>query len=135
MSVLNAPPKNRLVNELLEAINKLKDTPPLIEVKAPALVIGDLHGDCSSLIKALELLPEYCSDCRSIIFLGDCIDRGPNGLCVINTIADLYLNNSNLEVVLLRGNHETRLLSSTYGFLDEVRQKYSTGWKEVLTHP
>lgn len=128
---LNAPPKNEVIDKLLEAADKLRREPPIVEVNAPSLVIGDLHGDCDSLTAALELISQYCVECKSIVFLGDYVDRGPNGLCVIDVIASLYVN-SDIRVVPLRGNHETKLLSSSYGFLDEIKHKYPNGWRDIF---
>ena len=131
LKALSVPPKNEVIDKLLAATVKLRKEQSLIEASAPAFVIGDLHGDCYSLNAALELMSRECAECKSIVLLGDYIDRGPNGMCVIDVITDLYLNSS-IQVVPLRGNHETKLLSSSYGFLEEIKHKYPNGWREVF---
>lgn len=130
MRTVDAVPKSVLIDKLLEAADRLKAEPPLVEVERPAVVVGDLHGDCESLEASLNMLYNECSECRSIVFLGDYVDRGPNGTCVLSRLTDLYMENS-VRVALIRGNHETRLISSYYGFLDELKAKYPNGWNEV----
>jgi len=84
---------------------KLVSLPP----KGQALVIGDLHGDLTSLKTILKEAnfesgrppngPYYA------IFLGDYIDRGYQQIEVMATVLNL-LNNLPDRVILLRGNHE-----------------------------
>ncbi len=70
--------------------------------------IGDIHGCKRSLLGLLEMLNLQGGD--RLIFLGDYIDRGPDSKGVIDTIVDLQ--NQDLEVVCLRGNHEQLFLDA-----------------------
>ncbi len=63
-------------------------------------VVGDIHGDLSSLRSILE--KTKTSD--GFIFLGDYGDRGPHGVQTYYEILRLF-NQS--DVILLRGNHES----------------------------
>lgn len=84
---------------------KLVSLPP----KGQALVIGDLHGDLTSLKSILRESnfesgrppngPYYA------IFLGDYVDRGYKQIEVMATVLNL-LKNLPDRVILLRGNHE-----------------------------
>jgi predicted phosphodiesterase len=65
-------------------------------------VVGDLHGDYQTLqrlLKAVDLGRDL------LVFLGDYADRGPDGVEVIRTVADLRKEHPQ-NVVALKGNHE-----------------------------
>ncbi|MFI5332720.1 MAG: metallophosphoesterase family protein [Candidatus Babeliales bacterium] len=88
---------------------------------------GDLHGDVHSLVTAVADYIEPSQGFRlkpgiSMIFLGDYVDKGLYGCECIYTLMRLKLDNPD-RVFLLRGNHETRLISSAYGFKLELEQK------------
>ena len=74
-------------------------------------VIGDVHG---RLWLLKQLIEGSGIDTKNdkVIFLGDLIDRGENSPGVVEYVAKLREQNSN--VVTLRGNHEQMLLD----FLD-----------------
>jgi diadenosine tetraphosphatase ApaH/serine/threonine PP2A family protein phosphatase len=65
-------------------------------------VVGDLHGDYRTLQNLLKIV-DLKADL--LVFLGDYADRGPDGVEVIRTVADLQKNHSE-NVVALKGNHE-----------------------------
>jgi serine/threonine-protein phosphatase 4 catalytic subunit len=87
------------------------------------IVISDLHGDLNSLVKLIRLSkflePEST---KKLVMMGDYVDRGPDGLEVVLLLACLYCKYPD-RVVLLRGNHETRDITSVYGFCDELITK------------
>lgn len=57
------------------------------------------------------------------LFLGDYVDRGPHGLETINLLLILKIKYPEY-IYLLRGNHETKLLTQSYGFFMECKFKY-----------
>lgn len=60
---------------------------------------------------------------KNYVFLGDYVDRGYHSvetICLLLGYKCKYPEN----VVLLRGNHETKSLTKIYGFYDEVSKKY-----------
>lgn len=63
------------------------------------------------------------SNKRKYLFLGDYVDRGPHGL---ETIVFLFILKIKYPqyLYLLRGNHETKLLTQSYGFFMECKFKY-----------
>jgi serine/threonine protein phosphatase 1 len=67
-------------------------------------IVGDIHGDARALDR---LLPRIAGDQRTIIFIGDLINRGPDSRSVVGTVLDLRRERS-VEVLL--GNHEASLL-------------------------
>ena len=61
-----------------------------------------MHGDYKSLVALLELVD---LDGDLLVFLGDYADRGPSGVEVIRTVAELRKEHPK-NVVALMGNHE-----------------------------
>lgn len=57
------------------------------------------------------------------MFLGDYVDRGIYGMEVVISLLALKVNCPN-QVFFLRGNHETRTMASSYGFMNECLEKY-----------
>lgn len=70
-----------------------------------------------------------------MLFLGDYVDRGPFSLEIILFLYALKVNiylffqswkqlNHPTKVFLLRGNHESRMMTSHFTFREEVLSKY-----------
>ena len=91
------------------------------ELGKGVFIVGDLHGSTGNLEAALEAYRE--TDARRLVFLGDYVDRGRNGLGVLCRVMDLQLSMPG-RVSVLRGNHESRSMNSSYGFLDELYERY-----------
>mmetsp|Transcript_18179 Transcript_18179/g.26019 ORF Transcript_18179/g.26019 Transcript_18179/m.26019 type:complete len:525 (+) Transcript_18179:2266-3840(+) len=62
----------------------------------------------------------------AIVFNGDFVDRGENSVGVILTLLLLKIAYPN-NVYLNRGNHEDAILSTVYGFTDEIQARYGKG--------
>lgn len=89
-------------------------------------VVGDLHGQFSCLFDVLGLL-QGCGmpwdGSGAIVFNGDFVDRGSNSLEVMLTILLLKLAYPD-HVYINRGNHEDSVLSTVYGYTDELQERY-----------
>lgn len=108
----------------------------VLEVAAPATLVGDIHGQYWDLLhrvfggasgKGMTL--EDFKD-RKFVFLGDFVDRGENSLlclCLILLLKIKYPHN----IFLLRGNHESRITNNMYGFHEECRTNYPA---EAINH-
>jgi serine/threonine protein phosphatase 1 len=68
-------------------------------------VVGDIHGRLDRLDRVLSQLPEE----RTLVFLGDYIDRGPDSRWVIQHLIGL---GQSRRCVLLCGNHEDMMLDA-----------------------
>ncbi len=73
--------------------------------------IGDLHGEVTLLRRLLTTLPVREMD--TLVFLGDCLDRGEDSVATI--LALLALKGSHPACIFLRGNHEDAWLACWNG--------------------
>lgn len=110
--------------------------PNVLEVGAPATLVGDIHGQFWDLLhqvfgeasgKALTL--EDFKE-RKFVFLGDFVDRGEYSLLCLDLILLLKIKYPD-NIFLLRGNHESRITNNMYGFHEECRTNYP---KEAINH-
>jgi serine/threonine-protein phosphatase 2A catalytic subunit len=120
---------SELVDQLCaDAVEVFRSEEPLLDIPIEdgqqLVVVGDVHGQFSDLIcHILTQHPPGSLD-RKFLFLGDYVDRGPNGVETIMLLFALkcaYPKN----VFILRGNHEESQTSRFYGFLSEVRSKFN----------
>lgn len=108
------------------AEKSLQKDPTLIDLrgKKKVVVVGDLHGSLKSLNQVIHYGKEvFDSEDSALVFDGDYVDRGHNSLEVLLIVLLLYMAYPN--VIVLRGNHEDSMVSSVYGFSDELREKYA----------
>ena len=90
-------------------------------VSSPVTVVGDVHGqfyDVLEIFKIAGRVPD-----TNYIFLGDYVDRGYFSVETITLLTCLKLRYPD-RVTLVRGNHESRAVTQTYGFYAECMRKY-----------
>eukprot|EP00002_Diphylleia_rotans_P000625 TRINITY_DN10317_c0_g1_i1.p1 TRINITY_DN10317_c0_g1~~TRINITY_DN10317_c0_g1_i1.p1 ORF type:complete len:615 (+),score=121.16 TRINITY_DN10317_c0_g1_i1:39-1883(+) len=90
----------------------------------PITVCGDIHGKYFDLLRIFEI-NGFPSEQRPYLFNGDLVDRGAWGLEVLLTILMLHIRYPS-HVYIIRGNHESRRCTDSYGFRSEVEFKYDT---------
>jgi hypothetical protein len=93
---------------------------------------GDFHGTIHTFMRSLMRLYKYgymnenmeLNKNFYIIFLGDFIDRGIYSSELVYLILLLkQINNNNVQIII--GNHENKYISSKYGFMDEINNKFT----------
>jgi len=125
----NSPPGSKVDLKLPEVkflIEKSREIfisqPVLLDLEAPLKIVGDIHGQYYDLLRLFEY-GGFPPD-ANYLFLGDYVDRGPNGLesiCLLLAYKIKYPEN----FFMLRGNHECSSINRIYGFYDECRSRYS----------
>ena len=97
-------------------------------VKAPVTICGDIHGQFHDLLELFNKGGEIPN--TRYIFMGDFVDRGFNSVETFQLLLCIKLKYPS-HITLLRGNHETRQITTVYGFYDETIRKYGNAnpWK------
>ncbi|KAI8052204.1 Metallo-dependent phosphatase-like protein [Syncephalis plumigaleata] len=102
----------------------------VVHVKAPVTVVGDIHGQFHDLLEIFRI-GGNCPDTNYLFLVGDYVDRGYFSVETISLLTCLKLRYPE-RVQLVRGNHETRAVTQTYGFYTECMRKYNNSaevWK------
>ena len=132
-----ARPPLDLLHSLCEDAKKAFDEEQvIINVTVAAqdrlVLVGDIHGQFRDLQRHVLSAQRNVSsnkggdsaegvDCK-YLFLGDYVDRGPQGVEVITLLLALKVEYPN-NVYMIRGNHEDPQVSRLYGFLTECKAK------------
>ena len=104
------------------AVEKLQKSPFHVDLGSsyPIAVIGDIHGFYDVFEAFQKLIDEYSA--KKVVFLGDYVDRGYEGVEVLESLLNFYLSEGD-KVVMLRGNHEDLRMNRVYGFYGELISK------------
>jgi diadenosine tetraphosphatase ApaH/serine/threonine PP2A family protein phosphatase len=98
-------------------------------VSAPIFIVGDIHGQLDDLLSLFQQSGGITNNDdpnfqpANYLFLGDYVDRGYHGLNTFLYLVTLKLQFPN-QIWLLRGNHESRQVSSRYGLYSEIILNY-----------
>ncbi|GMM29519.1 phosphoprotein phosphatase PP4 catalytic subunit [Martiniozyma asiatica (nom. inval.)] len=92
-------------------------------IDTPITVCGDIHGQLHDLITLFNIGKEPPH--TKYIFMGDFVDRGFYSLETFLLLLCYKVRYPD-RVYLIRGNHESRQITSVYGFYEECTRKYGS---------
>lgn len=115
------PAREEVLGLVAEVMKILESEPNVLYIDTPVNVVGDVHGHFYDVLNMLSLMEDPSE--KPYLFLGDYVDRGFNSVELV-LLLFVYKRLYRDRVHLLRGNHETRMLSSVYGFKEECVRKY-----------
>eukprot|EP01102_Stenamoeba_stenopodia_P013240 TRINITY_DN426_c0_g3_i1.p1 TRINITY_DN426_c0_g3~~TRINITY_DN426_c0_g3_i1.p1 ORF type:complete len:643 (-),score=185.83 TRINITY_DN426_c0_g3_i1:29-1864(-) len=114
---------------ITKAASLFSKEPNMLEVEAPLLIVGDIHGQFYDLIHILTEMGDPKS--TQYLFLGDYVDRGSFG-CEVTLLLYAYKVCYPYSFFMLRGNHESRLLTAHFNFRKECIIKYGEDVYDAL---
>ena len=112
--------KDCLLEILRRARMILNTEPNLVRVDGRVTIVGDIHGQFFDMMKMISDAARFQG---KFLFLGDYVDRGIYGPAVAIYLLCLKIINPR-DVILLRGNHETRAMTESFGFREQMVMAY-----------
>ncbi|MHA1796750.1 MAG: metallophosphoesterase, partial [Promethearchaeota archaeon] len=111
--------------EVNRIIPKLKKKILIDDIYAPVFFVGDTHGAIHESFLIIEFFYQILqkNPNTKLIFVGDYVDRNPYDLENLTLIVAFYLLCPD-NVVLIRGNHEDRIINENYGFFDNLLRAF-----------
>lgn len=126
----NPLPQNVIQSLCHQLKSSLLQTPNIMHITSPITVVGDIHGQYHDLLEIFNIGGPPPN--TSYLFLGDYVDRGYYSVETITLLICLKLRYPD-RIFLIRGNHESRTITTNYGFYTEVLNKYN-GSSAVWTY-
>ena len=110
-------------------MTKLAKEPNLVKISEPIVIVGDIHGQYHDLCHMLDKAGPPPN--INYLFLGDYVDRGISGLECLVLLMSIKINFPK-NVVLLRGNHESRNMTENFTFREEAINAYDIDTYNII---
>jgi serine/threonine-protein phosphatase 2A catalytic subunit len=109
-----------------DILSKEQNVQPM---RCPVTVCGDVHGQFHDLMELFRIGGKPPD--TNYLFMGDYVDRGYFSVETVSLLMCLKVRFPD-RLTILRGNHESRQITSVYGFYDECFRKYGSAevWKQ-----
>ncbi|OHT12456.1 hypothetical protein TRFO_17737 [Tritrichomonas foetus] len=126
-NIISEVKKGQPINEsdVYFVLNKLREIlyqeNNILFLQSPIVVCGDVHGQLDDVLYLFDISGGV--EGQKFLFLGDYVDRGYFSLNTFLLLACYKLKYPD-SIYLLRGNHEDRMVSQTYGFFHEILANY-----------
>ena len=105
----------------------------LISITTPITVCGDVHGQIYDVVRIFDADVGGDPSSTKYLFLGDYVDRGSFSIETFSLLLAYKVRYPD-RFFLLRGNHECRQVNATYGFYNEVVQRFGHSGLYILSN-
>ncbi|KAF1990903.1 serine/threonine specific protein phosphatase [Aulographum hederae CBS 113979] len=116
-------PENQVKELCYKARELLIEEANVVQVDAPVTICGDIHGQFHDLMELFRVGGDVPD--TNYLFMGDFVDRGFYSLESFLLLLCLKVRYPD-RITLIRGNHESRQITTVYGFYDECQRKYGS---------